>query len=199
MCPSELGGFTGKILRIDLTNRRTTVEELSEEVLRTYLGGTGLGARILYDEVPPGVEWSDPENRLIMAPGPVGGTKAAGSGIFSVVTKGALTNGAATSQANGFFGAYLKFCGFDGIIVQGAAKELSYIHISDGVAEIRDATHLAGKDTWETEDIIKEELGKTERQMSVFGIGSAGENLVKFAGIVGDKGHIAAQVHPAFL
>lgn len=192
MYSTESGGVTGKILRVDLTSKSTAVESLSEETLRRYMGGTGLGAKILYDEVPPGVEWSDPENRLILASGPLGGTKVSGSGIFSVVTKGALTNGAATSQANGFFGAYLKFCGLDGIILQGAAKELSYLYISDGTVEIRDATHLAGKNTWETEDLIKEELGQTEHQMSVFGIGPAGENLVRFAGIVGDKGHIAA-------
>lgn len=189
----ELGGFTGKILRVDLTKQLTTVENLDEEVLRKYMGGTGLGIKILYEEVPPGVAWADPENRLILASGPLGGTKVSGSGAFSTVTKGALTNGAAASQANGFFGAYLKLCGFDGIIVQGAAKELTYLYISpEGIAEIRDATHLAGKDTWETEDIIKEELGQTEHQLSVFCIGPAGENLVRFACIVGDKGHVAA-------
>ena len=192
MCPSPLGGFTGRILRVDLTNQLISVEILSEEVLRKYMGGTGLGARILYEEVPPGVEWSDPENRLILASGPLGGTKVPGSGSFSVVTKGALTNGAATTQANGFFGAYLKFCGFDGIVVYGVAKELSYLYVSDGIAKIRDATHLAGKDTWETEKIIKEELGQPESQMSVFSIGPAGENLVRFASIVGDRGHLAA-------
>ncbi len=192
MCPAQLGGFTGKILRVDLTNKLTKVENLTEEVLRKYMGGTGLGIKILYEEVPPGTEWSDAENRLILASGPLGGTKVSGSGAFSVVTKGALTNGAATTQANGFLGAYLKFCGLDGIVVHGTAKELSYLYISDGIAEIRDATHLAGKDTWETEDILKEELGQTEHQMSVFGIGPAGENLVRFAAIVGDKGHVAA-------
>jgi len=192
VCASELGGYTGKILRVDLTNRITAVESAEEDTLRKYIGGTGLGARILYKEVPPGIEWSDPENRLILASGPLGGTRVPGSGTFSVVTKGPLTNGAASTQANGFFGAYLKFCGFDAIIVQGAARELSYLYISDGVAEIRDANHLAGKDTWETEDIIKKELGYQEHQMSVFGIGPAGENLVRYAAIIGDRGHVAA-------
>jgi len=193
MCSSQPGGYAGRILRVDLTNRLIEVESEDEETLRKYIGGTGLGAKILYGEVPPGVQWSDPENRLVLASGPLGGTKVSGSGTFSVVTKGALTNGAATSQACGFFGAFLKFCGYDAIVVQGAAKELCYLYIApDGVAELRGASHLAGKDTWETEDIIKEDLGYSEHQMSVFGIGPAGENLVKFAGIVGDRGHIAA-------
>lgn len=192
MCRSTPGGFTGQILRVDLTKGLTSVQDLSEDSMRSYMGGTGLGARVLYEEVPPGVEWSDPKNRLILASGPLGGTKVSGSGTFSAVTKGALTNGAAASQANGFFGAYIKFCGFDGIVLQGAANKLSYLHISDGAAEIRDASHLAGKDTWETEDIIKEELGQAEHQISVFSIGPAGENLVRFAAMVGDRGHVVA-------
>ena len=192
MCASELGGYAGKILRVDLTNRTTAAECTEEDILRKYIGGTGLGASILYEEVPPGIEWSDPENRLVLASGPLGGTKVPGSGTFAVVTKGPLTNGAATSQANGFFGAYLKFCGFDAIILQGAAREWSYLYIHDGEVEIRDASHLVGKDTMESEGIIKGELGQPERQVSVFGIGPAGENLVRYAAIFGDGGHVAA-------
>jgi aldehyde:ferredoxin oxidoreductase len=142
------------------------------------------------------VAWDAPENRLIMASGPLGGTRMMGSGTFSAVSKGPLTNGAFTVQANGFFGAYLRFCGYDGIILQGAAERLSYLYIHDGVAELRDATSLAGKDTWETEDSIETELGLSERALSVFSIGPAGENLVRFACIVGDRGHVAAHNGP---
>ncbi len=192
MVATFLDGYEGKILRVDLTNKQVTAEELDETTLRKYVGGTGLGIKYLYEEVPSGVEWSDPENRLILASGPLGGTRVGGSGTFSVVTKGPLTNGAASSQANGFLGAYLKFSGFDGIIVQGAANRFVYLYIHDGTAELRDASHLAGKDTWEIEKLIKKELGKRKREMSVFGIGPAGENLVRFACIVGDEGHVAA-------
>ena len=187
----RLYGYAGKLLRVDLTNGKITEEKLDEETVRKYIGGTCLGVKYLYEEVSPGIDWSDGTNRLMIMSGPLAGTRFPGSGTFSAVSKGALTNGAATSQANGFLGAFLKFSGFDGIIFQGAAERLSYLYVHDGVAELRDATHLAGKTTWETEDIIKKELGKQDRQMSVYGIGPAGENLVKFAAIIGDRGHVA--------
>lgn len=186
-----LAGYN-RILRVDMTAGRCEAETLDESTLRRYIGGTGIGAKFLYDEVPPGIDWSHPENRLSLATGPLGGTQVPGSGTFSVVTKGALTNGATATQANGFFGAYLKFSGFDGIVIRGAAEKLLYLYVHDGVAELRDAGHLAGMDTTETEQAIKSELGYTESSMSVFCIGPAGENLVRYACIVGDKGHAAA-------
>ena len=191
MAAEELsGGYMGSLLRVDLGTRKFAIETLPEEMKQQYVGGTGLGAKVLYDEVPPGVEWSDPENRVILACGPFGGTCISGSGTFSVVFKGPMTDMAAATQANGFLGAFLKFCGFDGIILQGQAKELSYLHVHDGHAELRDARHLAGKDTYETEDLIKEELGYKKAQVSVYSIGPAGENLVRFAILVGDHGHV---------
>ncbi len=183
-----LGGYTGKILRVDLTSGRIREENLDAETLRKYVGGSALGAKYLYEEAPPGVEWSDPENRIMFFTGPLTGTKV-GSGIFSVVSKGATTGLAATSQANGFFGAFLKFAGFDGIVIQGRAKRWSYLYIHDGTAEIRSAEDLVGKDTWETEEAVKKGL---KRQSSVYSIGPAGENLVRFACIVGDHGHVVA-------
>jgi aldehyde:ferredoxin oxidoreductase len=165
---------------------------LDEETARKYIGGTGIGAKYLYEETLPGTEWSDEGNRIIMASGPLGGTRVGGSGTFSVVTKGTLTNGATSSQANGLFGAYLRFSGYDGIILQGRARRWVYLYIHDGKAEFRDAGHLVGKDTWETTDIIKDELKRDERGMSVACIGPAGENLVKFACILVDKGHVVA-------
>ena len=187
------GGYAGKVLRVDLTRGQFAEERWDEATLRKYLGGTGIGIKLLYEEVPPGIEWSDPENRIIFASGPLSGTKVGGSGMFSAVTKGCLTNGATSTQANGFFGAYLKFSGFDTIIVQGIAPKMIYLYLHDDTVELRDASHLAGKDTWETERLIKEELGKKERELSVFSIGPAGEKLVKFACLVGDKGHVASK------
>jgi aldehyde:ferredoxin oxidoreductase len=184
-----MSGYTGRILRVDLTREQITEEHPSEDILRSHIGGVGLGAKFLYDEVPPGVEWNDPENRLILAAGPMNGCKVAGAGAFCVVSKGPLTNGAASSQANGDFGAYLKFSGFDTIVIQGKANRWLYLYVHNGTAELRDARDLRGKDTSETEELIKTELGK--QKVSVFGIGPAGENLVKFAAIVGDKGHVA--------
>jgi len=192
MSSNELPACIGKIIRVDLTGKKVTEQVIDQKTMTEYVGGTGIGARVLYDEVKPGVEWADPDNRLIMATGPLAGTRMPGSGTFCIVTKGCLTNGGTASQANGFFGAYLRFNGLVGVVVQGASDRWVYLYIHDGKAELRTAEHLLGKDTWETENAIKKELGYADRQMSVFGIGPAGENLVKFAGIIGDKGHAAA-------
>jgi aldehyde:ferredoxin oxidoreductase len=189
---NHLGGYTGKILRIDLSEATTTVENIDEDVLRNYIGGVGIGVKILYDEVLPGTAWSDRENRLIFASGPLNGTIVPGSGTICAVTKGCLTNGGASSQANGYFGAYLKMAGFDIVIIQGASATWQYIYIHDGIAEIRDASHLVGKDTVETEKLLKEGLGGNSSDISVYGIGPAGEHLVKFSMIFGDQGHVLA-------
>ncbi len=191
MSPNRIYGYAGKILRVDLTREHLTEEALDETVLRKWVGGAGLGAKYLYEEVPPGVEWDDRRNRLIIASGPLGGTRAGGSGTISIATKGCLTNGAVSTQANGFMGAYMKFSGYDAVIIEGIAKRWVYLYMNDGKAELRDAQHLLGKNTWQTEDIIKNELGYREKEMSVFCIGPAGENLVKFAGVFGDKDHCA--------
>jgi len=191
MTSELIGGYAGKLLRVDLTRETIVEERLDEQSLRKYVGGAGLGVMVLYAEVPPEIDWFDPENRLIFASGPLGATKIPGSGTYSVTTKGTLTRGAAFGQANGFWGALLKRSGFDGLIIQGMAKSLVYLYIHDGIAELKDAEHLSGRDTFDTDDLIKEELGYTGHRMSVVGIGPAGENLVKYAAIVGDKGHVA--------
>jgi aldehyde:ferredoxin oxidoreductase len=189
---NHTGRHEGMVLRVDLTNERLSEEKIEAATLRAYLGGTGLGAKILYDEVPPNVGWSDPANRLILAAGPLSGTPMAGAGCFSVVTKGAMTHGATSSQANGYFGAYLRFCGFDAIVIQGKAERPVYLYVRDGRGELRDARHLTGKGTREAEQIIKQELNKKRREASVYSIGPAGERLVRFACLVGDEGHVAA-------
>jgi len=185
-------GYAGKILRVDLSIGKLTDERWDSDSLRKWVGGTGLGVKVLYDEVDPAMQWSDPENRIIMASGPLGGTSVMGTGNVSFVMKGALTNGATTTQANGFMGAYMKFAGYDAVIVQGKSPKWVYLYLHDGMAELRDAEHLVGLDTYDVQDKITEELGKTERQMSVLGIGPAGEHLVRFAAIAGDKGHVAS-------
>jgi len=184
-------GYMGKILRIDLTTGTITVETPDETALQKYIGGSGLGLMYLYKEVPPGVEWSDPENRLMAMSGPLGGT-VGGTGTYSLVTKGSMTNGAASTQANGFWGAFIKLSGFDGIIIQGKANEWVYVYIHDGSAEIKDARHLLGKNTLETQQTIEKELGIGLKNLSSMTIGPAGENLVRFASVVSDRGHVAA-------
>ncbi len=189
---NSFGGYMDAILRVDLTSESITKEGLDERIYRMYIGGVGLGIKILYDEVTPGTAWMDKDNRLIFAAGPLNGTSIPGSGTVCAVTKGCLTDGGASSQANGYFGAYLKTSGLDAIIVQGASTEWKYLHIYEGQAEIRDASHLIGMDTVETAKQIKEELGKKTTEISIYSIGPAGENLVKFAMLFGDRGHVLA-------
>jgi aldehyde:ferredoxin oxidoreductase len=164
---------------------------LQEPILRKWVGGVGLGAKYLYDEVPPGIEWSDPENRLIWTTGPLAGSGVAGAATINFTAKGPMTNLAGASQANGFFGAYLKFAGFDGVIFQGKAPKPVYVVIREGQADIHDATHLAGMDMEAVENRLRAELTVKEKDISIFGIGPAGENLVRFACISGDHGHVA--------
>jgi len=185
-------GYCGKFLRIDLSTPNISTENFDETILRKYLGGTGIGTYILYNEVSPNVEWVSPFNCLIIASGPLGGSPIGGSGSISIVTKGALTNGATSVQANGLFGAYLRFCGFDGIILHGSSKNWVYLYIDEEHAELREADWLKGRDTYDTADLIKHEHKKKDKEMSVLSIGPAGENLVRFACIVVDKGHVAA-------
>jgi aldehyde:ferredoxin oxidoreductase len=186
---TEQGPYTLRILRVDLSTGSVSEELIDGETTEKYVGGTGLGTKYLWDEVPADVEWSDPENLLTVLTGPLAGTRVSGSGTFSVTTKGACTGMCGTSQANGFFGAFMRFNGIDGVIVEGAAEKWTRLHIQDGRIELLDAEHLLGLDTWETEDAVKAEVGQ---RCSVFSIGPAGENLVRFSAIVGDRGHVAA-------
>jgi aldehyde:ferredoxin oxidoreductase len=187
-----IGGYAGTCLRVDLTHERISEVTFDEKTLQMYIGGTGLGSKILYDEVAPTIEWRHPDNRLIIASGPLGGTSIGGSGSISVITKGALTNGATSTQANGYFGAFLKRSGYDALILQGVAPRWLYLHLDQGVTELRDANHLLGSATYDTADRVKAELGQGDLQMSVVSIGPAGEHLVRFAGLFVDKGHAAA-------
>jgi len=189
---TQLNGSTGKVLRVDLTSSKIWDDALDEATIRRFLGGTGLGVKYMTDLVDPKTNWSDPKNIFFIGSGPLGGLRIPGCASVSVVTKGAQTNGLTSTQSNGNLGAHLKWCGYDAIVVSGASPTWKYLYLHDGGVELRDATRFVGKDTWRTEEAIKEELGYKERTMSVFSIGPAGENLVKFAGIFGDRGHAAA-------
>jgi len=190
--PATVPGYAGKLLRVNLSTGKIWTQPWAEH-MREYVGGVGLGAKILYEEVGPKVHWDHPDNRLILATGPLAGLPVWGTGGLSVITRGAQTNGATSTQANGFFGAALKYSGYDAIIVQGQAKKLSYLYINDDVVEVRDAAHLKGKDTWETQEALELEHGLSGHRLSVYSIGPAGESLVRFAAIQGDYGHVASK------
>lgn len=189
-----LGGYTGKILRVNLTKKTIKEEPLPDEsVLRKYIGGLGLGLRMLYAEVPPNVKPLDPENKLFFMTGPLTGTAVPSSTNYTVVTVNYDTEGltVAASHSHGFWAPRLKFAGYDGIVIEGASKKPVYLWIEDGKAEIKDASKFWGKDTHETEDLIKEDLGKPDA--SVACIGPAGENMVSGGCIENDKHHTAAK------
>ncbi len=183
-----IGGFTGKILRVDLTNGTLKIEDTNMEWARDYIGGQGLATRYFVEEVDPKVDPFSPENELILAPGPLTGTNAPTASRYMAVTKSPLTGTITRSNSGGYFGARVKHSGFDMIIVKGKAKKPVYLYVSNGRAELHDAENLWGKDVFETTDILMEEYGKN---ISVACIGPAGENLVKFAAIINDK-HRAA-------
>jgi aldehyde:ferredoxin oxidoreductase len=187
------GGYAGKLIRVNLSAGKVWTQPWGPEEMRDCLGGIGLGARILYKEVGPKIHWDHPDNRLILATGPLAGLPVWGTGGLTVVTRGALTDGATSTQANGFFGAALKYSGYDAIVIQGQAKKLSYLYINDDTVEIRDAAELKGLDTWETQQALEKEHGLSGHRMSVYSIGPAGENCVRFAAIHGDYGHVASK------
>jgi len=185
------GGYMGKILRVNLTDHKLTDETLPEEILRKWLGGRGLGVYLALKEIDPKVDPLSPENKLIILTGPLTGTAAPESGRWCSVTKAPLTGTIHDSQSGGKWGPELKFAGYDAIIIEGASEEPVYLWIHDGKAELRDAKHLWGKDTHTTTDTLIEELG--DKNIKVMCIGPAGENLVKFACLINDKGRAAGR------
>ncbi|MDY6965337.1 MAG: aldehyde ferredoxin oxidoreductase family protein [Halobacteriota archaeon] len=180
-----LYGYMGKILRVDLTKGSINFEEFDKDVAQNYIGGSGLCAKILYDELKEGVDPLSPDNKLIFATGPVTGSKAIFSGRHLVSAKSPLTGIYGQATSGGYFGAELKFSGIDAIIVEGKADNPVYISIRDDDVEIKDAKDLWGLDSVETETAILKDL---EEKTRVACIGPAGENLVKFAAIMNDGG-----------
>ncbi len=184
-----MGGWTGKLLRVNLSGGTSRIEDVREDWAREYIGGRGLADRYLYEEMDPTVDPLSPENKLIFATGPLTGTPAPCGSRYMVVTKGAQTGAITTSNSGGFWGPELKFAGYDLLILEGAAPKPSYLFIYDDRVEIRDASHYWGKGVSQTEDGLRQETGLPNLRVAC--IGPAGENLVKFACIMNDK-HRAA-------
>ena len=186
-------GYAGQLLRVNLSTGKTWAQPWGEDEQRDWVGGVGIGAKVLWEEVPAKAHWDHPENRLVLATGPLAGLPVWGTGGLTVVTRGALTDGGTSTQANGFFGANIKSSGYDAIVVQGQARQWVYLYINDDTVELRDARHLLGKDTWETQQALEQELGLAGHRLSVYCIGPAGEHRVRFAAIHGDYGHVASK------
>jgi aldehyde:ferredoxin oxidoreductase len=177
-------GYAGKILRVDLSKETLSEEALSEEDADKFLGGRALGAKILFDELNPGVDPLDPENKLVFATGVVTGAPFSGNCRYVVMAKSPLTGGWGESNASGFFGPELKFAGFDLVVFEGTASNPVYLSIKRDKPEIRDATRLWGKITGETQEQIRAELGDGNTRVAC--IGPGGENLVRYASILSD-------------
>lgn len=181
------GGYTGNILRVDLTSERVTVEPLDYGEARRFIGGRGLAAKILFDELPAGTEPLGPENKLIFATGPLTGTLVPGSSRYVIVTKSPETGLFLDSYAGGFFPAEIKYAGYDVIIIEGKAGKPIYLWIDDDNVEFRDASHLWGTLTSDAEVSLKEEVGDDTARVAV--IGPAGENLSNLAIVRNDYSH----------
>ncbi|MBI4200693.1 MAG: aldehyde ferredoxin oxidoreductase, partial [Chloroflexi bacterium] len=191
------GGYAGQVLRVDLSHRAVDKEPLpEEEVLRRYVGGTGLGLYYLLREAPPRVEPTDPESPLIFMLGPLTGTPAVNSSDWATVCYNfCIPYAAGVGHGHGYWGAYLKHAGYDGILITGKSSRPLYLWIDDERVELRDASHLWGLDTRETERRIKLELGD-EEHVSVACIGPAGEAMLPGASIKADRNHGAGKGSP---
>lgn len=177
-------GYAGKVLRVDLTNEKTKVEPTNMEWAKEFIGGKGLGAKYLFEELPPGTDPLSPENVLMIWNGPLVGTMVPLTSRYAVITKSPLTNTFLDSYAGGYFGPEMKYAGFDGIIIKGKAPRPSYLYINNGNAEIRDAKNVWGKDMFQTEELLRKEVG--EKYARVAGIGQAGEKRSRIAGVTSD-------------
>ncbi len=186
-----MNGYTGKILRVDLTTKAITVEEPDERFYRQYLGGAGLIAYYLLKEVPADVDPLGPDNLLIFAAGPITGVPIAGSGRSAVGGRSPLNGGYGEGDVGGFFGAELRRAGYDAVIVRGQAETPVYLWLHDGEAEIRAADHLWGKTTAECQETVKGELGEKNARFAL--IGPAGEKLVRYACVINDLKHAAGR------
>lgn len=178
------------MLWVDLSENSLKDEVLDEELCRQFVGGYGLGARILYDRQEPNADPLGDENTVGILTGPLTGTAAIGGSRYTLVGKSPLTGGWGDANSGGYFGPYLKFSGYDAVFVTGSAKKPVYLLIQNGRPELRDASHLWGKDCYETEDILVSELG---RGVKVLCIGQAGENMVRFAAVMNDRGRAAGR------
>jgi aldehyde:ferredoxin oxidoreductase len=180
-------GYIGKILHVDLSNRKIEVEEQNEAFYRSYLGGRGIGYHYMTQQVPAAVASLAPETLLVLASGVMTGAPLPASCRFAAVGKSPLTETAGESEAAGFFGPELKMAGFDAIVLKGRAEKPVYLWVSGGKAGIKDAARIADRGAREVEDAIRDEMGS--KKIRVAQTGLAGMNRVRFANITNNLGH----------
>jgi aldehyde:ferredoxin oxidoreductase len=184
-----MNGYAGKMLFVDLTKGTLRDEPLTEEMARNFIGGYGIGARVLYSMMKPGVDALGPDNVLGFVTGPVTGTESHFSGRYAVVCKSPVSGTWNDASSGGFFGTEMKKAGYDAVFVSGISPKPVYIWLQDGKAELRDASKLWGLDSKETQKALEEETGEPKLRAAV--IGPAGEHLSMLACVMND-GHRAA-------
>jgi len=180
------GGYTGKIVRIDLSNQKVCIQQIADNLIKDYIGGSGIGAKLLYEEKTEKMDPLSPNSLIIFMTGPLTGSGVPGTGRHEVIFKSPLTNIFARSSVGGSWGVKLKKAGFDGIIISGKSDKPVYLWIHEEKVEFRSANNLWGKDTYEVDKILKEE---TEGKASTAVIGPAGEKGIKISCIVHDGKH----------
>ena len=185
-----IGGFHGKVLKVNLSTGSVGTVELSDNILKAFVGGSGLAAALLYDHLTKDLDPLSPDAPLLFITGPFTGSKVPSTSRYVIAGKSPLTGIWGESTSGGYFPVALKLTGFDGILITGRSPKPAYLWVHDGEAEIKDASDLWGLTTYETQAAIKEELGK---DVKVACIGPAGENLVKFAAVINDEGRAAGR------
>lgn len=180
----KYGGYIGQLLRVNLTNKGITKETLREDWARDFVGGVGLSARIIYEEVKQKIDPLGPENKLIMMTGPVNGTMIPAASRSSFCAKSPYTGSFFHSIFGGFLGPEVKFAGYDGVIIEGQAKAPVYIWIDNDKVQVKDATHLWEKDPFKTQEILRQEIGDEEIHIATIGL--AGEQTAPYAMILCD-------------
>jgi len=178
-------GYTGKILYVDLSRKKTKIQELSKEYCKKYIGGVGFSTRLLYDSIKPKTNPLDLGNVLVFATGPFAGTMFPTGNKHSVAAKSPLTGFIGDSLSGSFWTHELKKAGYDAVVIKGRAEKLSYLFIDDEIVQFRDAEAMKGKNIPETEELVKEEIG--DETVRVSSIGLAGENQVLIANIANDR------------
>jgi aldehyde:ferredoxin oxidoreductase len=173
-------GWTGRHIRVDLTNSDVQVVEDNPDIMKNYLGARGLGIKYMMDEIDPKIDAFEPQNRFIIATGPLTCMPPAGNRTY-FVTKSPLTGGIANAGVGGYFGSELKFAGFDFIVIQGKAGRPVYLWINNDKIELRSAEHIWGKGTEESEELL---IAETDPMAHIAAIGPAGENLVRLANVI---------------
>ncbi len=182
--------YAGKIIKVNLQTKEIRIENTDTNIMNKYLGGRGFGIYYLFNNLKRNIDPLGRNNILIIATGPLCGTLAPSSNRYSIITKSPLTGGIGYSNSGGHFAPELKYAGYDAIIIEKVSDEPVYLYIENNKVELKDATHLWGKDTFETDNILRSE---SPSECQILYIGQGGENLVKYSSILNNHSRAAAR------